>query len=72
MCVGKITDWRATRWLVASLLPHYTPTIKEHVKTRLSEARQRLPKVRLDWQPLWPDEEDPRSRFNASKVALRK
>ncbi|KAI1116169.1 hypothetical protein F5Y14DRAFT_459647 [Nemania sp. NC0429] len=50
-------------WSIASLLPHYTPTIKEHVKTRLSEARQSIPKLRLDWQPLWPDEEeDPRSR----------
>ncbi|KAI0104124.1 hypothetical protein GGR51DRAFT_572807 [Nemania sp. FL0031] len=56
-------------WAIASLLPHYTPTIKEHVKSRLSEARQRIPKVKIDWQPLWPNE-DPRRRFNASKVAL--
>ncbi|GAP89323.1 hypothetical protein SAMD00023353_3700600 [Rosellinia necatrix] len=58
-------------WWVASLLPHYTPTVKEHVRTRLGEARQRIPKVRIDWRPLWHHEEDQRGdRFNRSKVAL--
>ncbi|KAI8634894.1 hypothetical protein F5Y19DRAFT_485839 [Xylariaceae sp. FL1651] len=56
-------------WSIGSLLPHYTPTITEHIKTRLSEARQRIPKVRIDWHPVWPDQ-DPRDRFNLSKVAL--
>ncbi|KAI1333695.1 hypothetical protein F5Y15DRAFT_337665 [Xylariaceae sp. FL0016] len=56
-------------WLIASMMPHYTPKIKEHVKTRLGEARQRIPKVRIDWHPGRP-EEDPRERYNASKVAL--
>ncbi|KAI1355744.1 hypothetical protein F5Y01DRAFT_151936 [Xylaria sp. FL0043] len=59
-------------WSVASLLPHYTPTIKEHIKTRLSEARQRIPKVRIDWRPPGPGDEAEaaRRRFNTSKVAL--
>ncbi|KAI1426204.1 hypothetical protein F5Y12DRAFT_299381 [Xylaria sp. FL1777] len=56
-------------WSIASLLPHYTPTIKEHIKTRLSEARQRIPKINIDWRPPRPDG-DPRQRFNTSKVAL--
>ncbi|KAI2630520.1 hypothetical protein GGS21DRAFT_205669 [Xylaria nigripes] len=55
-------------WSIASLLPHYTPVIKEHIKTRLNEARQRIPKVKIDWHVPGPD--DPRDRFNASKVAL--
>ncbi|KAI0971815.1 hypothetical protein F4678DRAFT_76425 [Xylaria arbuscula] len=55
-------------WSIASLLPHYTPAIKEHINTRLSEARQKIPKVKIDWRP---DKEDgPRLRFNTSKVAL--
>ncbi|KAI0866989.1 hypothetical protein F4860DRAFT_521107 [Xylaria cubensis] len=56
-------------WTIASLLPRYTPTIKEHIRTRLSEARQRIPKVKIDWHSQWP-EGNPRDRFNASKVAL--
>ncbi|KAI0195102.1 hypothetical protein EV127DRAFT_332702 [Xylaria flabelliformis] len=56
-------------WTIASLLPRYTPTIKEHIRTRLSEARQRIPNVKIDWHPQWP-EGNPRGRFNASKVAL--
>ncbi|KAI0533482.1 hypothetical protein GGR58DRAFT_112232 [Xylaria digitata] len=56
-------------WSIASLLPHYTPTIKDHIKTRLSEARQRIPKVKIEWHSPWPNE-DPRGQFNASKVAL--
>ncbi|KAI0411797.1 hypothetical protein F5X98DRAFT_367781 [Xylaria grammica] len=56
-------------WSIASLLPHYTPTIKDHIKTRLSEARQRIPKVKIDWHPSWLNE-DLRDQFNSSKVTL--
>ncbi|KAI0550256.1 hypothetical protein F4679DRAFT_583752 [Xylaria curta] len=56
-------------WATASLFSRYTPTIKEHISTRLSEARRKIPKVKIGWHSQWPDE-DPRDRFNASKVAL--
>ncbi|KAK5629793.1 hypothetical protein RRF57_005508 [Xylaria bambusicola] len=56
-------------WSIASLLPYYTPTIKDHVTTRLSEARQKIPKVGIEWRPLGLIS-DPRHRFNTSKVAL--
>ncbi|CAJ2506967.1 Uu.00g081530.m01.CDS01 [Anthostomella pinea] len=58
----------AITWLIASILHDYTPTIKQHVKTRLGEARQKIPKVKIDWH-VAPDS-DPRDRYNASKVAL--
>ncbi|KAI1331145.1 hypothetical protein F5Y16DRAFT_395580 [Xylariaceae sp. FL0255] len=58
-------------WSIAGLLPTYTPTIKEHITTRLGEARQRIPKIRIDWHsPLHNPGEDPREHFNTSKVAL--
>ncbi|KAI0402954.1 hypothetical protein F4802DRAFT_573867 [Xylaria palmicola] len=39
------------------------------MKTRLGEARQRIPSIKVDWHQQ-PSNEDPRGRFNASKVAL--
>ncbi|KAI0014064.1 hypothetical protein F4779DRAFT_636806 [Xylariaceae sp. FL0662B] len=59
----------AITWLIASALPKYSPTIKEEFTTRLSEARQKIPTVKIDWHPARPGE-DPRDRYNSSKVAL--
>ncbi|KAI0022010.1 hypothetical protein F4780DRAFT_241439 [Xylariomycetidae sp. FL0641] len=56
-------------WFVASRLPLYTPAIKEHVKTRIAEARQKVPAIKIDWHPSGPGD-DPRDRYNTSKVAL--
>ncbi|CAK7218748.1 hypothetical protein SBRCBS47491_003615 [Sporothrix bragantina] len=53
-------------WWVAHLLPHYEPMIRTHISTRLQEARQKIPSIKVDWSI--PAE--PESMFNASKVAL--
>ncbi|KAI0200492.1 hypothetical protein F4808DRAFT_429080 [Astrocystis sublimbata] len=56
-------------WTIAYLMPCYAPAIEEHIRSRVSEARQKIPQIKVDWHPQWPDK-DLRSRFNASKVAL--
>lgn len=56
----------SNRWWLASLLPHYQPIIKAHFKSRIDEARQQIPSVKVDWNPT----DDPRAAYNASKIAL--
>ncbi|KAK2064200.1 hypothetical protein LY76DRAFT_612413 [Colletotrichum caudatum] len=40
--------------------------IKAEFKSRLDEARQKIPKIKVDWEP----SADPRAKYNASKLAL--
>ncbi|OLN83707.1 hypothetical protein CCHL11_09718 [Colletotrichum chlorophyti] len=56
----------AITWWIAHLLPSYKPMIKAQFKSRLDEARQKIPKIKVDWHPT----DDPRARYNASKLAL--
>ncbi|KEZ42555.1 hypothetical protein SAPIO_CDS5785 [Scedosporium apiospermum] len=53
-------------WLIAGLLPHFSPMIQAEFKSRLSEARQKIPKLKVDWKV----DEDPRAKYNSQKVAL--
>ncbi|KAF6838735.1 hypothetical protein CPLU01_02268 [Colletotrichum plurivorum] len=53
-------------WWFAHLLPNYKPMIKAQFKSRLDEARQKIPKIKVDWNPT----DDPRAKYNASKLAL--
>ncbi|RYP31466.1 hypothetical protein DL767_005757 [Monosporascus sp. MG133] len=52
-----------TTWSIAYLLHSY----REAIKTRLEEAKQRIPEVNIDWHPR---DTDPRRQYNASKLAL--
>ncbi|CAK7205553.1 hypothetical protein SEUCBS139899_008330 [Sporothrix eucalyptigena] len=53
-------------WWVAHLLPHYEPMIRTQISSRLQEARQKIPSIKVDWHvPV-----EPESMFNSSKVAL--
>lgn len=63
-CSGHVD--RTNRWTIASLLPTYKQTIKDHVKDNFNDAIEHLPKVKIDWYP----NHDPKEQFNASKVAL--
>jgi hypothetical protein len=63
-CRGNVD--RTNRWTIASLLPTYKQTIKDHVKDNFNDAIEHLPKVKIDWYPY----HDPKEQFNASKVAL--
>ncbi|KAL0932036.1 uncharacterized protein CTRU02_212989 [Colletotrichum truncatum] len=56
----------AITWWFAHILPNYKPMIKAKFKSRLEEARQKIPKIKVDWNPT----DDPRARYNASKLAL--
>ncbi|KAH9906267.1 hypothetical protein F4778DRAFT_639483 [Xylariomycetidae sp. FL2044] len=56
-------------WLIAGILPLYTPEIRQSIKTRLGEARQKIPHVKIDWHPAGVGN-DPRAHYNQSKVAL--
>jgi len=40
--------------------------IQAEFKSRLSEARQKIPKLKVDWKV----DEDPRAKYNSQKVAL--
>ncbi|KAI3392566.1 hypothetical protein diail_5508 [Diaporthe ilicicola] len=62
---NHVLTW-PTRWWIASLLPHYQPIIKAQIGSRIEEARQRIPSIKVDWTPT----DDPRAAYNASKVAL--
>ncbi|KAJ0165696.1 hypothetical protein CTA2_10309 [Colletotrichum tanaceti] len=53
-------------WWFAYTLPSYKPMIKAEFKSRLDEARQKIPKIKVDWKPT----DDPRAKYNASKLAL--
>jgi Protein of unknown function (DUF5672) len=41
--------------------------IQAEFNSRLSEARQKLPSIKVDWKPT---SDDPRSNYNASKIAM--
>ncbi|KAK8022209.1 hypothetical protein PG993_012976 [Apiospora rasikravindrae] len=56
-------------WYIAGLLPHYKPKIEAHFKSRLDEARQKIPSVKIDWHPNQNDD-DLRRNYNTSKLAL--
>ncbi|KAI8168632.1 Reticulocyte-binding protein 2-like protein a [Colletotrichum sp. SAR 10_70] len=56
----------AITWWFAHILPGYQPMIKAQFRSRLDEARQKIPKIKVDWNPT----DDPRARYNASKLAL--
>ncbi|KAK1510393.1 uncharacterized protein CCOS01_15224 [Colletotrichum costaricense] len=58
----------AITWWFAHLLPSYKPMIKAEFKSRLDEARQKMPKIKVDWKP--DLSKDPRSNYNASKLAV--
>ncbi|KAK8092083.1 hypothetical protein PG997_002444 [Apiospora hydei] len=49
--------------------PHYKPKIEAHFKSRLDEARQKIPSVKIDWHPNQNDD-DLRRNYNTSKLAL--
>lgn len=55
------------RWWLASIFPHYKPMIRAEFKSRLGEARQRIPSIKVDWHQT---SEDPRNAYNASKLAI--
>ncbi|KAK2000073.1 hypothetical protein LX36DRAFT_572944 [Colletotrichum falcatum] len=40
--------------------------IKAQLRSRLDEAIQKIPKIKVDWEPT----DDPRAKYNASKLAL--
>ncbi|KAM0272540.1 hypothetical protein ACHAQH_008676 [Verticillium albo-atrum] len=56
----------ALTWWFAHVLPHYQPAIKAGFSSRLQDARQKIPSIKIDWN----SSADPRARFNQSKVAL--
>ncbi|GKT88653.1 hypothetical protein Ct61P_06503 [Colletotrichum tofieldiae] len=56
----------AITWWFAHLLPNYKPMLKAEFRSRLEEARQKIPKIKVDWKPT----DDPRAKYNASKLAL--
>lgn len=56
----------AITWWIAYLLPHYSPIIKEHFNSRLDDALQKMPNIKVDWKQV----EHPRSAYNTSKVAI--
>lgn len=56
-------------WFIAGLIPHYKPRIEASFKSTLEEARKKMPTVTVDWHPQ-KGEDEPRARYNASKVAL--
>ncbi|KAH8653402.1 hypothetical protein BX600DRAFT_77638 [Xylariales sp. PMI_506] len=58
-------------WWIAGLIPHYKPQLQAEFKSRLDEARQKIPSVKIDWHPQPEDVViDPRDNYNRTKVAL--
>ncbi|ORY70002.1 uncharacterized protein BCR38DRAFT_97371 [Pseudomassariella vexata] len=57
------------RWYIAGLVPHYTPQLQASFKSRLEEARQKIPSIQVNWHPT-PGNDDPRTNFNGTKIAL--
>jgi hypothetical protein len=53
-------------WSLAHLIPQYKETVKDYAKDKVNDAIEHLPAVKVDWHPTF----DPKSQFNASKVAL--
>ncbi|KAI1844076.1 hypothetical protein JX265_009661 [Neoarthrinium moseri] len=62
----------AITWYIAGLFPHYKPQLEASFKSRLDEAREKMPSIKVDWNPNLDQEEDldPRDRYNSSKIAL--
>ncbi|KAJ5033471.1 uncharacterized protein L3040_008586 [Drepanopeziza brunnea f. sp. 'multigermtubi'] len=56
----------AVTWAIASLLPAYKQTVTDYAKSKVNNAIQHLPAVKVDWHPQY----DPKAQFNASKLAL--
>ena len=56
----------ARRWWIAYLLPNYKPMIQATFRSRLEEARKKMPAIKVDWSP----ERNPRSNYDPTKVAL--
>ncbi|RFU35915.1 hypothetical protein B7463_g483, partial [Scytalidium lignicola] len=54
-------------WTIAQLLPTFKPIIKAQLSNTANKAMEILPSVKVDW---FPDDYNPKSQFNASKVAL--
>ncbi|KAK6822661.1 hypothetical protein PG990_015107 [Apiospora arundinis] len=59
----------ALTWYIAGLIPHYKPKVEAHFKSRLDEARRKIPSVKIDWHPNQNDD-DLRRNYNTSKLAL--
>lgn len=57
----------AITWWFASLLPRYQPIIQAKFKSRIDEAREKIPSIKVDWHQ---SDDDPRNAYNRSKVAL--
>jgi len=53
-------------WSFASLIPKYKQTVIDLGREKYNDAIEHLPAVKVDWKPKY----DPKSQFNASKVAL--
>jgi len=53
-------------WTIATILPSYKHTISETVKEGFNDAIEHLPAVKVDWHPKY----NPKSQFNATKVAM--
>ncbi|KAH8821632.1 hypothetical protein F5884DRAFT_768528 [Xylogone sp. PMI_703] len=54
-------------WAFAHVLPTLKPMIKAQLTNTANIALQKLPSVKIDW---FPEDFDPRTQFNVSKVAL--
>jgi len=53
-------------WIIASLLPNYKHSIQSAASTQYHNAIEHLPAVKVDWHPNY----DPKSQYNASKLAI--
>jgi hypothetical protein len=53
-------------WTIAHILPSYSAQVKEIAKDKYNDYIEHLPAVKVDWHP----EYNPKSQFNASKVAV--
>ena len=54
------------RWYIAFLLPNYKPMIQAQFRSRLEEARKKIPAIKVDWKV----PQEPRSSYDPTKVAL--
>lgn len=66
-CRADLASLVSRRWWFASLLPHYRPIIEAKFKSRIDEAREKIPAIKVDWHQ---SDDDPRNAYNRSKVAL--
>lgn len=64
-----VPTWNLTRkhsWTIAHLMPSYKHVVTNLAKQEYNAAIEHLPAVKVDWHPTY----DPKTQFNASKVAL--